>query len=238
MSNPWKDATELRKKLAEAGEGQHTKEHKKEALRKEKAREEASLELAEQKERLIGLGEEIRKESFGLISGFVAILFLLQGFVSSLGLKRPIPKASDWLTVGYVSDQFKVVGIDHTGETLHKSPNAIAEHQIFHLIRQMFKDATFNDGVIYFAPCKEHSFYIRFEYNDAKKYGICRAQGLGNSASLSGPLDLTKSKVVDNHGNIFFSQENFDTLNNRLYVGEELVTWFLKGCFVDYKGHY
>jgi hypothetical protein len=215
MSNPWKDTAELRKKLAEAGEGQRTKEHEKEALRKEKAREEASLELAEQKERLVGLGKKIHKESFGLISGFVAILSLLQGFVSSLGLKRPMPKDSDWLTVGYVSDQFKVAGIDHTGETLHKSPNAIIEHQIFHLIKQMFKDAIFKGKTIRFATYKEHSFYIRFEYNDAKKY-----------------------KVVDNHGNIFFSQENFDTLNNRLYVGEELVTWFLEGCFVDYKRHY
>lgn len=32
MSNPWKDATELRKKLAEAGGGKPTKEHKKAAL--------------------------------------------------------------------------------------------------------------------------------------------------------------------------------------------------------------
>ena len=57
MSNPWTNTAELRKKLAEAGEGQLTKEHEKEALQKEKAHEEASLELAEQKERLIGLGE-------------------------------------------------------------------------------------------------------------------------------------------------------------------------------------
>jgi len=47
MSNPWKDATELRKKLAEAGEGQRTREHEEAARQQKKIREEFDSNLVE-----------------------------------------------------------------------------------------------------------------------------------------------------------------------------------------------